>query len=100
LCVTYSHKVVFRDLQTTEERDSGESYSDQEGINAYIPQISSPTFVFPLIASDLSKFDGKYVGWKDPILSYEFYNMRKDVEALCYSGDSPVLSSVYQYTKD
>lgn len=82
----------------TDERDSGESYGDQDDINAYIPQLPNSVFTFPLIAADLANFEGKYLGWKDPMLSYEFYNMHKDVEGLGYDGDTPVLSRVYQYT--
>lgn len=79
------------------ERDTGKSYSDQKRIQAYVPQCPNANFAFPLIGADLSTFQGQYVGWRDPMLDYEFYNLDKDVAALGYTGDTPVLSRVHQY---
>lgn len=83
-------------LQTTTERDSGESYSDQEEMEAYIPQIPDPNFSFPLIGADLSHFSGKFCGWRDPMKDYSAYSLSQDVEAL---GSTPgeCLSIVKQY---
>ena len=85
--------------QTTIERDSGESFSQQQGIKAYIPQVNHRSLSFPLIAADLSKFDGRHLGWEDPIVKYDYYNLYDDVVALDpeAAATKPILSRVQHY---
>ena len=86
--------------QTTDERDSGESYSKQKKISAYIPQVHHRSFAFPLIAADLTKFDSQHLGWEDPFLKHEYYNLQDDIVALdpaTAATEKAILSRVYQY---
>jgi hypothetical protein len=68
--------------QATTERDSGQPFQSIKDMQAYIPQIPNADFSFPLIGADLSTFDGKYVGWYDHLLDYEFYDLSRDVRVL------------------
>lgn len=95
MCLSFSNHT-----QTTTERDSGESFSKQKKISAYVPQVNHRSFAFPLIAADLSKFDCQHVGWEDPFYDHGYYNLQDDITAidpdLAASG-KPILSRVYQY---
>jgi hypothetical protein len=68
--------------QATTERDSGQPFQSIKDMQAYIPQMPNADFSFPLIGADLSTFDGKYVGWYDHLLDYEFYDLSRDVRVL------------------
>jgi hypothetical protein len=85
--------------QATEERDSGESFTKQEKITAYIPQVSNRNFAFPLIAADLSTFGRQHLGWEDPVVDHSYYNLQEDVVALdaAAATSKAILSRVYQY---
>ena len=90
----------FAILQATTERDSGESFSKQKVISAYVPQVSHRSFSFPLIAADLSKFDCHHVGWEDPFFEHGYYNLQDDIAAMepnLAASDKAILSRVYQY---
>lgn len=83
----------------TTEWDSGELYSNQETIQAYIPQVPHRLFPFNLLACDISNLDTRHVGWKDPTRSYEYYELYRDVEFVWKREssaplDRPVLSVV------
>lgn len=69
-------------LKETFERDSGERFSSQHRIKAYVPQVPDPSFRFPLIACDLSGIDPKNIGWIDPLRSQSYYSLDQDVQFL------------------
>jgi hypothetical protein len=85
--------------QATQERDSGESFTKQEKITAYIPQFLHKNFAFPLIAADLSTFGRQHLGWEDPVVDHSYYNLQEDVVALdaAAAASKAILSRVYQY---
>lgn len=81
----------------TTERDSGESFTEQEHINAYVPQVENRRFSYPLLACDgVNRINHNNIGWTDPVHSHDFYDMSNDV-AFLLNGKPParpVLSSI------
>ena len=81
----------------TTERDSGERYSAQEHINAYVPQVANRKFSYPLLAcGGVNEMNRNNIGWKDPVHSHDFYDMSNDVAFLSNGKppDFPVLSTI------
>jgi len=80
---------------TTIERDSGETYTSQPHIKAYIPQVSNKNFLYPLILSDITNIDSNHIGWTDPTHNHFYYDVSNDVIFLHSNvKKSSVLSSV------
>jgi len=81
---------------TTNERDSGQRYSDQKHIQAYIPQVPHRFFPFPLLACDIDDVDVSHIGWTDPLRDHQYYNLNNDVDYLLHGQPlgRPVLSVV------
>ena len=78
----------------TTERDSGEIFSAQEHINAYVPQVANRKFSYPLLACDgVNKMNQNNIGWTDPVHSHDFYDMSNDV-AFLSNGKPPESSRV------
>jgi hypothetical protein len=52
-----------------------------------------------LIAAGPDHFEGRFMGWNDPIMDYDNYDLSADVEALLgyKKGNNSVLSRVRQY---
>jgi len=94
---------LFLILQMTTERDSGEPFSEQSHINAYVPQVSNRKFSYPLLACDgIKKINQNNIGWTDPVHSHDFYDMSNDVAFLLNDKlpYRPVLSTIkYWSTK-
>lgn len=81
----------------TTERDSGEKFTAQEHIKAYVPQVPNSQFSYPLLACDgVSEMNEDNIGWIDPVRSHDFYDMSTDVTFLRKGKtlDRPVLSTV------
>lgn len=49
---------------------------------AYIPQVHSPLFSYPLLACDSDKIDEELYEWNDPDRSFSFYDLTKDAKKL------------------
>jgi hypothetical protein len=62
--------------------DQGISYSDVESRSAYIPQVVSPFFAYPLIACNTAQVDEELYEWKDPDRTYSYYDLSKDARKL------------------
>lgn len=87
-------------LQTTDELDSGEKYSDQLIISAYVPQMKTRAFPYPLLACDISGMDSCHIDWVDPIRGHAYYDMAADVQFLSEGKDyrsKPVLSVIKRF---
>ena len=92
---------------TTTERDSGETFSSQAKISGYIPQLPHAKFSFPFVAvhdGSSSAFSNRYIGWQDPVLGHENYQLDVDVNFLLAAEEgvgsrtnAAVLSRVRQY---
>lgn len=84
---------------STSERDSGEAFSSQAKITAYVPQMPHSKFSFPFIAAhDSSAFSNHYIGWHDPVLGHDNYHLDADVNFLMRGRATAVLSRVCQYS--
>ena len=60
----------------------GISYSKVTSRSAYIPQVSSNVFAFPLIACQIDNIDEELFDFKDPSRSYLYYDLTNDAEKL------------------
>lgn len=58
--------------QSTLERDSGERFSEQPHIQAYVPQVRHPKFMFPLLVCDITHVEPRHIGWSDPLHDHDF----------------------------
>ena len=79
------------------ERDSGECFSDQPHVQAYIPQMRHRFFSYPLLACNASDVvEAHHMGWSDPFRSHAYYDMSQDVEFLLGGKklSRPVLSMI------
>ena len=50
--------------------------------SAYIPQVHSPLFSYPLIACDTHELDEELYDWEDPDRPYAFYDLVLDAKKL------------------
>lgn len=64
---------------STMERDSGERFSDQEDIKAYVPLCRHRFFSYPLLACDIAQVHARHIGWTDPWHSHDYYSLHNDV---------------------
>jgi hypothetical protein len=62
--------------------DQGIAYSDVTSRSAYIPQVASPLFTYPLVACNTDKIDEELFDWTDPDRSFRFYDLTKDAKKL------------------
>ena len=63
-------------------RDQGKSFSEVEVISAYIPQVNSGQFAYPLLAVNIDYVGESIFEWSDPSRSHSYYDMTRDVEQL------------------
>jgi len=66
----------------TSERDSGQHFSAQPQIKAYVPQVRNKSFSHPLIACDISSINVDHIGFSDPLHKHNFYCLEEDVKVL------------------
>ena len=81
----------------TSERDSGQKFSAQPHMKAYVPQIHNRSFPHPLIACDISQIDDNHIGWVDPLRSHSFYCLSGDVKALIEEEPAHPKLSIVRY---
>ncbi|KAG7353258.1 calcium-activated chloride channel [Nitzschia inconspicua] len=62
--------------------DQGIHYSDVTSRSAYIPQVFSGMFSYPLIACNTEKIDEELFDWTDPDRSFGYYDLSKDAAKL------------------
>lgn len=80
------------------ENDSGEKYSDQSFISAYVPQVRARGFPHALLACDISDINPDHIKWKDPIRGHGYYCMTQDIDFLRKTKkEHPVLSMIRYY---
>ncbi len=52
-----------------------------DSITAYIPQVLSDSFAYPLIACNVEKIkDSDLFEWEDPLRPYEYYDLTRDLK--------------------
>ena len=62
--------------------DQGIRYSDVTSRSAYIPQVHSPLFAYPLVACNTDVIDEELYDWTDPDRSFSFYDLSNDAAKL------------------
>lgn len=67
--------------------DQGIAFSEVPSISAYVPQVASKVFSFPLLACCVEQIDDELLDWKDPDRPYSFYDLTKDAEVLLRGTD-------------
>lgn len=63
------------------------NFSDVPSINSYVPEVKSPVFSFPLLASNIDRIDTNLLEWTDPDRPHAFYDLTKDAEVLLHGTD-------------
>ena len=62
-------------------------YSEVPSISAYIPQVNSSLFPYPLVACKTEDFDERLFDWTDHDRPYSFYDLTKDAKVLLRGTD-------------
>jgi hypothetical protein len=63
-------------------KSQGIAFSEVDSRSAYIPQVSSDVFAFPLIACRIDDIDQEMFDFKDPDRSYKYYDLTMDAKKL------------------
>ena len=60
-----------------------------ESMTAYIPQVPSDSFSYPLIACNVEKIkDSDLFEWEDPLRPYEYYDLTRDLRKILAEDES------------
>eukprot|EP00977_Amphora_coffeiformis_P013123 scaffold3376_cov151-Amphora_coffeaeformis.AAC.3 len=62
-------------------------FSEVASISAYVPQVESPVYSYPLLACNIDGIDPDLLDWTDPDRPYSFYDLTKDAEVLLKGMD-------------
>ena len=73
---------LFRGTYKPRGDDQGIHFSDVKSISAYIPQVESPVYPYPLLACSIEGIDKDILDWTDPDRPHEFYDLTKDAAFL------------------
>jgi len=60
----------------------GIAWSEVDSRSAYIPQVGSPVFAYPLVACKTDGMDEELFDFKDPDRTYRYYDLTVDAEKL------------------
>ena len=63
------------------------NYSDVKSISAYVPQVNSSVYSYPLLACDVTNVDPKVIGWTDPDRYHTYYDLTEDARELIGTSD-------------
>eukprot|EP00536_Pseudo-nitzschia_multiseries_P002604 jgi/Psemu1/294887/fgenesh1_pm.35_\ len=63
-------------------KSQGINFSDVPSRCAYIPQVTSATFAYPLIACKVDGLDEELLDFKDPDRTFHFYDLTEDAKKL------------------
>uniref|UniRef100_A0A7S4APN5 CSC1/OSCA1-like cytosolic domain-containing protein n=1 Tax=Pseudo-nitzschia australis TaxID=44445 RepID=A0A7S4APN5_9STRA len=76
----------FKRLTKSDYQSVGETqgidYSDVTARSAYIPQVTSPTFPYPLIACNIDGIDHDLIDFTDPDRTHKYYDLSMDAKKL------------------
>jgi len=67
-------------------KSQGIRYSQVASRSAYIPQVNSDAFAYPLIACEIEGLDEELFDFKDPKRSYKYYDLSFDAKKLISIG--------------
>lgn len=62
--------------------DQGIHFSDVRGISAFIPQVESKVYSYPLLACDVHGLDDELFDWTDPDRPHTYYDLTEDADEL------------------
>lgn len=69
--------------------DQGISFYDVRNIAAYVPQVRSVMFSYPLIVCSTRRLSDEVLDWTDPDLDYEYYDLTRDADHVLTGGNRP-----------
>ena len=78
---------LFKGSYVPRGEDQGINFSDVPSISAYVPQVQSVVFSYPLLACSIEGIDEELMDWTDPDRPYIFYDLTKDAEVLLRGMD-------------
>ena len=78
---------MFRGTYEPCGKDQKNPFSKEESISAYIPQVESQVFSYPLIACSVDKLNPTLFDWKDHDRDHSYYDLTLDAEALLRGTD-------------
>jgi len=73
---------LFRGTYKPSGRDMNVPFSDVPAVCAYIPQVRSMNFAYPLLACDVDGLDEELFEWSDDDRPYSYYDLTRDAEEL------------------
>lgn len=73
---------MFRSTYSSVGDDQGTPFSQVASRSAYIPEVASSLFAYPLIACDTDDIDDELYAWEDPDRPYHLYDLTKDAKHL------------------
>lgn len=79
--------LLFRGSYKARGDDQGIPFSSVDSISAYVPQVESPVYSYPLLACNIDGIDPELLDWTDPDRPYSFYDLTKDAEVLLKGMD-------------
>ena len=77
-----SYREMYRGSYQAVGVSQGIAYSEVESRCAYIPQVNSPIFAYPLIACKVDEIDEELFNFTDPRRSYKYYDLSVDAKKL------------------
>jgi len=78
---------LFRSSYDAVGDDMNVPFSEVPSISAYIPQVESTMFAYPLLATSCDGIDEELYDWNDPDRPFEFYDLTKDADKLLRGMD-------------
>jgi len=80
-----ARKQFHRDYKPSTE-DQGISFYDVRNIAAYVPQVRSSMFSYPLLVCSTRRLSDEVLDWTDPDRDYEYYDLTRDAEHVLTGG--------------
>jgi len=73
---------LFKSSYSAVGDDQNIPFSKVASRSAYIPQVASPLFAYPLVACNTDKIDEELYDWEDSDRDYRYYDLSKDAKKL------------------
>lgn len=90
---------LFRGIYKPEGDDQQVDYSSVPNINGYIPQLRVGSYAYPLLVCDIDDVNQNLIGWNDPGVSYDNYNMIFDVSHDSLKRSTKLVGSTRKWGK-
>jgi len=73
---------MFRGTYKARGDDQGINFSQVQSIDAYVPQVYTNVFSYPLLPCETEKFDKELFDWSDPERDHSYYDLHLDAVEL------------------